>query len=212
MSTVRRMIIVGGGRVDEERFLSALASKDQGATQRLVKQLEEDSKSGGSLGIGLVSKAFGARVEAFLVSRLSGDREAGAEAWNDTLLRVYLKISEFDPTRASFRTWVYNQANYAAKDRRRALAREARAVVQPELALYGLEDPLSRAEVEALQRAYQSLNPTQRRLLWERYVVGREPAKIARLEEFREVPPAHIRVYINRAAARLKQLYEKERS
>jgi RNA polymerase sigma-70 factor (ECF subfamily) len=206
MASVERWIIVSGGRADEGDFVEAVANKDEAATQRLVEQLKEDQKSGGSLGLRLVSLAFGARVEEFLASRFAGDRAAAEEAWNDTLLRIFLRIETFDASRSSFRTWVYNQARYAALDRRRALSRPSGLPFER----FASDDvsPLTTHERDALREAFKKLNETQRRLLWERFVFEREPAEIARQPEFVGVPADHIRVYVNRAAARLREVYE----
>jgi RNA polymerase sigma factor (sigma-70 family) len=164
-----------------------------------------------------------------------GDLELAKEAWNDALFRVWSRIEAYDEKRSRFRTWLWNQARYAALDlfrrpwegREEPFAGEERSKRDERGRLIG--DPLHRAldaeaqrlvedpepllphEIAALRSAWSRLNEPEQRLLHYRYLVGLEPVEIARRGlAGREIPAEHLRVYVNRAAGRMRRFYEEE--
>ena len=126
MSTTKRRILVAGTRVDEEQFIEEVQRGAPKASRLLVKQLIDDHAYAGSLGLELVTKAFGPRLISFLARLFEGNSSSAHEVLIDTLERVFRRIAAYDPTRGAFRTWVFEQARYAALDRRRLDERDAR--------------------------------------------------------------------------------------
>jgi RNA polymerase sigma factor (sigma-70 family) len=205
-------IVVGGRRVPEGQFLEALRNNDDEATRLIVQQIKQDVAVGDSHGLTLVSRAYFGSIRPFLLRKLDGDDEGASEAWNDTLMRIYTRIDEFDRHKSSFRTWIYNQAGYSALDRNRALLRERRA--PQALSTEASRDPaldsvLTGPEVRAVRRAFGRLTETQRRLLWLTAIEGYKPAELAQ-QGFVDLPADHVRVYVNRAAAKFKEFYTEE--
>jgi RNA polymerase sigma factor (sigma-70 family) len=207
-------IVVAGRRVSEEAFLEALGNNDDEATRLIVRQLKGDVGEGGSHGLALVSRAYYCSVNQFLLRRLNDDQESASEAWNDTLMRIYTRIDKFDRHKSSFRTWVYNQAAYAALDRKRLLLRSRPAASTGEaldepVSEHPRESTLSHRETRAVRRAFARLTETQRRLLWLTAIEGYRPSELA-TEGFVDLPAEHVRVYVNRAAAKLNAFYREE--
>jgi RNA polymerase sigma factor (sigma-70 family) len=214
---------------DELRFLGELQTREPAAVKRLVDQLRQDVASDQDRGLVLLSKAYRSRIVGWLnKTYFAGDYERAQEAWNDTLLRVWQRVGSYDETRMGFISWVFSQARYAAQDLLRAIKVGRETAFAPDEegdektaferemeaeARRGFEEtqPLTRREEAALRRARARLNSTQRQLLDLRYVLGLEPVEIARGDLLdRAIPETHIRVYINRAAQRLRRLYEQE--
>jgi RNA polymerase sigma factor (sigma-70 family) len=215
---------------DDPRVIDALQKRDPEVVRSLVNQLARDALSGETHGLFLLSKAFRGKVIGWLArSYFNGDYEHAEEAWNDTLLRVWRRFGSYDARKSEFVTWLFNQARYAALDLLRTAkwGREVPAgragedednenVLDRELqaeASRSFEEPhfLTGPEERALKSALARLSSTEQRLLRLRYVLEFEPVEIARLGLIdREIPETYIRVYINRAARRLRKLYEQE--
>lgn len=97
-----------GGDPDEHIY-RALCAGNTGAIRRLVRK-------------------YGSSLLRFIHSCLGAGRlEDIEEVCNDALLAVWHDVAEYDPRRARFKNWVFFKARCAALDRRRKLAREARA-------------------------------------------------------------------------------------
>src|SRR5690349_5770996 len=101
---------------NESHIASALASKDRAATRTVLSLLRDESEAKRSAGVRIVVRAFASRLRAFVSPIVGGDPEIADEVVNETFLRIALRIGGFDPTRAAFRTWVYQQAKYAAQE------------------------------------------------------------------------------------------------
>jgi RNA polymerase sigma factor (sigma-70 family) len=224
MAGTRRTVRVAGLDVDEATFISKVRAKEAAATRRLVRQLREDGETGSSLGIRLVSAAFGREVAAF-ISRITHPDETDVESLVlETLQRVYTRIGSYEATRSAFRTWVYEQARYAALDWRREREKtpeplepdEVDAGRPVEADLSRAADPaqasllLSNREAAAVRRAFRTLKPTERELLWRRYVEGWTPSEMSRAGFAKGVPEEHVRVYVNRAAKKLAAALQRE--
>jgi RNA polymerase sigma-70 factor, ECF subfamily len=204
-------------RERHDRYIRELESGAQGPANQLIRQIKEDQKSGGSQGLLDLSNAFRARIISFQTKILNGNREAATEAWNDTLVDIWERIDSYDPRRSTFRTWVYNTARYQALARKRRHVRDQRrSVSEPDpdhhgmAAAFELPEPLTDRESAALQRAFRRLKPTQRELLWFRFIEGWLPSEIVREGLVQGVSAESVRVYINRAATRLRELFESE--
>jgi RNA polymerase sigma factor (sigma-70 family) len=213
----RARLNVGGTWVEEDQFLDDLRSGDLSASRRLIRQIKDDRKQGGSDGLVLLSKAYRARIVAFQARILNGNLDAAGEAWNDALLDIWNGIENYDPRLSKFRTWVYNLARYQALARKRRMVRDQRMpLIDPSadedqlLATFDLPEPPTAADRQALQRAFRRLGSIQRQLLWHRYVEGWMPTEIIREGLVEGISEKSVRVYINRAAARLRELFENE--
>ena len=111
-------------------------------------------------------RAYGGGLYGFAVRRL-GDRGLAEEVVQDVLTRVWRSARDFDPTRASLRTWVYGIARNALIDV------ERRRSVRPPLALSDQTDdqvvgdePIERAMQRwHVQEALTQLKPDHRAVL-----------------------------------------------
>jgi RNA polymerase sigma factor (sigma-70 family) len=173
------------------------------------------------VGLEVVVKAFGREVHAF-IWRLAGRNDDGAqEVFADWLQRVLSRTPSFDPSRSAFRTWLYQQAKYAAADWRRKEARPPELLdlesATTSTADRGADmsdqpsDVLTSSEKGALRRAFRRLRPAQRELLWWRYVEGWTPTEIARVKLNGTVPDKHVKVYVVRAVTRLAAVTTKKK-
>ena len=224
-------IRVGGAIVGRGAFVAALERSEPEAVRRLVRQIRDDRNADApySLGLELASRPFRPVVMAYLLAReCRGDVEMAEEAWNDTLFRLYRGIEEYDSTRSRFRTWVVNQARYAAMDLRRKLVRRGKhetlsgdlwsdlagdvpsrlpVAVDPDGVI---PEPLTVPETRALRQAMSALNETQRKLLWYRFVMEFDHVEIARRRLVDVAEEEYVRVDVNRAARRLAELFHAE--
>jgi RNA polymerase sigma factor (sigma-70 family) len=209
------MIRVGGLDVREERFIERLRSTELHATRRLISQLKDDRSSGGSLGLQLVSRAFGRELATYIARIFPEGTNDVESLLNETLQRVLTRIDSFDSSRSAFRTWLYEQAKYAVLDAKRKDRRQLDTPPEHESDLEdGLEaavaddaGPLTSREKTALRSAMRKLNPLQRQLLWWRYVMGYTPTEIARQKLAEGVREEHVKVYVSRAVQKLRDLY-----
>ena len=110
-------------------------------------------------------RAYGGGLYGFALRRL-GDRGLAEEVVQDVLTRVWRSAGDFDPARATFRTWVYGIARNAVIDV------ERRRSVRPALALdEGRDEPSHDEPIErAMQRwhvqeALARLKPEHRAVL-----------------------------------------------
>jgi RNA polymerase sigma factor (sigma-70 family) len=221
----------------EQAFIGALRRREPEAERQVVRQLREDLRNGGgqARGLSLLQHAFRSAIVGWLQHKwFKGDVRTAEEAWNDTLYRVWTRLEQYDENRSRFPTWVWNQARYAALDLLRKpetgrdipYAREERADDAKEQEALdplarGLEEeakrqfdepePLTRMEERAIRQALRRLSNTEQWLLRLRYVHGFRNVDIARQElAGRPLPEEHVRVYVNRAAERLRTYYEQE--
>ena len=91
-------------------------------------------------------RAYGGGLYGFALRRL-GDRGLAEELVQDVLTRVWRSAGDFDPARATFRTWVYGIARNALIDV------ERRRAVRPPMALG--EAPDDPSPDEPIERAMQ---------------------------------------------------------
>jgi RNA polymerase sigma-70 factor, ECF subfamily len=100
----------------------AVVEMDTDAT--LVGQLADDP-TGQSMRA--LYRRYGGELYGFAYNLL-GERELAEELVQDVFTRVWRNARDFDPSRASFRTWLYQIARNRATDmRRRAAVRPPRA-------------------------------------------------------------------------------------
>jgi RNA polymerase sigma factor (sigma-70 family) len=216
---------LGGTTHQRSQLVDKLRRGDKQATDSVVIQLRDEAADNGDApGLFVVQLAFREPVTRWLQKKGLANEATVADIWNDTLLRVHLNVDAFDATRSSFRTWVFNQARYAALDygrRSRRISDEAESLsdemVRPrrmrEPASYD-EDPvverLDEDQRKALVSAWRRLSDTERELLRLRIVDGYGNVEIARGQLEGRIPEDHVRVYFNRALRRLRQFFDDE--
>jgi RNA polymerase sigma factor (sigma-70 family) len=199
-------------------LVEGVRAGDERAVRSLVEEVLRDraERRPQSRALALVCAAFRPGIVAFLGRQFfRGDDQTVAEVWNETLERAYFRIERFDSKRSKFSTWLFYQARYVSLDWIRERDRHARL---PDLGLElqgeHLADPLSSLMIDvqegALRRAFMRLNEQQQRLLFLRHVLGCRHAEIARHRLSEAVPEDHVRVYVNRATKKLRELYAEE--
>jgi RNA polymerase sigma factor (sigma-70 family) len=99
-------------------------------------------------------------------------------------VRVYEGIDTFDPTKARFSTWLFNQARYATAKRIRELERQRRGDSADAELPVQFPDPLALVieefEASALRRAFLRLTVHEQKLLFLKHVLGCRHVEIGR--------------------------------
>jgi RNA polymerase sigma factor (sigma-70 family) len=219
----KRTIRVAGLDVDQDRFVAKLRAKDPATTRRIVAQLKRDRTTGASLGLRLVAQAFGRELGGFIVGLSNADSAEVESILSETLERVYTRIDRFDSGKSAFRTWAYEQARYAVLDWYRRCSRaptpidparmgdeQSLQADSPGFDLPGEVEARSPRERAAVRSAFRTLKPAERELLWWRYVEGKTPTEISRSGLARGIPEDHVKVYVNRAAKKLADAFQRE--
>jgi RNA polymerase sigma factor (sigma-70 family) len=223
---------VDGHSAEVTAFISAVQRGDKQATRWLIAQMRQDlvAKSETAPGLILFSQAFRGKILGWIqYKRFPHDPRAAEEVWNDTLVRVWSRIRSYDKSKSALLTWAMNQAKWAASDysadsrRNRETpagtpgdspGRDASALTLSLLNEAKREaeepEPLTVFEKRALSRARRRLTETQRRLLHLRFICDLSHGEIARSRLAGDIPEAHVRVYVNRAAKRLRCFYDEE--
>ena len=117
--------------------------------------------------------------------RIIGDRELAEEASQETFLQVWRNAGDYDPARASARTWIMTIAHRRAVDtvrreesqRRRALSADVFA--EPDIADEIVARNWARGQRQAIRSAIERISPEQRRVLTLMYFDGMSQSAIA---------------------------------
>jgi len=111
-------------------------------------------------------RAYGGGLYGFALRRL-GDRGLAEEVVQDVLTRVWRSARDFDPSKASFRTWVYGIARNALIDvERRRSVRPPVAHAEPSDEQTVGDEPIERAMQRwHVQDALSHLKPEHRSVL-----------------------------------------------
>ncbi len=136
------------------------------------EQIVEAMKDGGSRGPSLMVSRYGQMVFAMIV-RLVGDAMDAEELTQDTFLRAFSSIGNYDPQRSSLRTWLSRIAYRLTLDflkRRRPLvvSIEETGIGQTDISDEQVEAELSTGNEERivrLQMLMDDLPPDERLLL-----------------------------------------------
>lgn len=212
-----RRVRVAGYLVDEVELRHALASGDGTWSERVVRQIREDRRQGAVMSPALVVLCSALRPYVLARVRRAGLYSATTidDAWADTLVRVYERIDQFDPARASLKWWVALQAVWAASDLARKWdgavpvgerVQQERASAEADPAVRLLDD----ADAQAMRRAFGRLSARDQKLVFMRTLFGCRHAEIAAHPVAAGLNEATVRVYVNRATKRLRRLYEQE--
>lgn len=150
----------------------------------------------------------GRTVYALCVRILSGlgEEQDVEECVSDTFLAVWQRIGEFDPGRASFRTWVLVLAKYRALDARRRLSgnRECGGADDADVPDWRAESAFRGVEArEALHRALRSLDDLDRELVYRRYYLFESIDQLAE-DHGLTVSAVHNRLWRARKAMRAR--------
>lgn len=114
--------------------------------------------------------------------RVLGDRESAEDLVHDVFLEAWKKAGDYDPARASVRTWLILRTRSRALDRavaaprRRNVSIEDEAVPEP----VAVPAPVGREDADAVAEAMASLSEEQRRVLELTFFRGLSSGDIAR--------------------------------
>jgi RNA polymerase sigma-70 factor (ECF subfamily) len=112
--------------------------------------------------------------------RLLGDRSLAEDLVQDVFASVWHKAESFDPSKASFMTWIYQIARNRGTDLdRRRRSRPASAGSDPLAHLPGGEDTRRLAERLDVAEALSRLSPDHQEVLALAYLEGRTQREIA---------------------------------
>ncbi len=115
--------------------------------------------------------------------RILGDRESAEDLVHDVFLEAWKKASEYDPARASVRTWLILRTRSRALDRvvsaprKRTISIEDESVPEPVAVMTGLE---GRGDADRVQEALGGLSAEQRQVLELTFYRGLTAADIAK--------------------------------
>ena len=136
----------------------------------------------GEDGMRTLYRTYGPELYGFAVNAL-GDRQLAEEVVQDVFTRVWRHADSFDPSRASFRTWIYGIARNAIIDlKRRSAVRPAVVTAPEELDEGPGEDALERALlVWQVSAALERLTPEHRQVIRLAHFQGMRLREIAEL-------------------------------
>lgn len=199
----------------EAQLVTRLRRGEADSINALVRQLRvEQGQSREISGLLAFNKAFRPRLFSYIRRLLKNEEELAKEAWNDTLYRVHTRIAKYDSSRYKFITWAFIQARHSALTLLRPHLRQI-ATTPEELGKEDVADVMVDSDdralkSEAVKRAMRRLTETERKLLNLRFVEGYGNVEIARGHLAGAIPEEHVRVYVSRAAKRLKNFFNEE--
>ncbi len=117
----------------------------------------------------------------YLISPILPDVRDREEVFSDIQLRIWDKIRDFDPQRASFRTWLTALVRNAAIDRARRSHPQEEALTDtiPAPDSDPLEILWKEHQKQALKSAFNSLPQADRTLFYRKYYYRQSTAQIA---------------------------------
>jgi RNA polymerase sigma-70 factor (ECF subfamily) len=120
----------------------------------------------GEAGMRTLYRTYGPELYGFAVNCL-GDRQQAEEVVQDVFTRVWRHSESFDPSRASFRTWLYGIARNAIIDlKRRGAVRPSLATAPADLDEGAGEDSIERALLGwQVATALERLTPEHRQVI-----------------------------------------------
>lgn len=193
-----------------------IRKNDDATLQRLVAVLVEEAEAGDEDSQGLLALAkaeYGSLQGWFRSKWFHQDEPLVQEAWNETLFRVFTRITSYVSDGRPFMSWVYNQARFAALD---ILRRERNQLRIPDKLKVWSQDyepetdwVMTRREEDAKRRALAGLTSQEQLLLEFHFVQGMTYDQI--FDELHErIPREQLRVYVARAVKRFVAAYEVE--
>lgn len=220
------LVRLGGSMLELNDVIKGLRQNHPHHTKLVVDELLASRKAtmDGLACMQLIPLAFRDQILGYLEARtFEGRPELANEAWNDALYRVYERIESYDSSRSKLRTWIFNQARWAALA---VLRRELRARLVPtedladeladteERTSVGVEEEVAekptKRELGALRRAHRRLTETQQVLLELRFLEDCPYEVIARDKLLAGIPVEHLPVYANRAKDKLARFFAEE--
>jgi RNA polymerase sigma-70 factor (ECF subfamily) len=143
-----------------------------------------------------------------IAMRITRQPALAADAVHDTFMALWQHAASFDPARGSAEAWLTSITRYRALDIARRRTREVTGLEMPEEA-DPEPDALAKlaggAEVAALRRCLEELEPERRGLVVAAFVDGLSHTEIA---EKRAMPLGTVKSTIRRALASLKRCLE----
>ena len=136
----------------------------------------------GEDGMRTLYRTYGPELYGFAVNAL-GDRQLAEEVVQDVFTRVWRHADSFDPSRASFRTWIYGIARNAIIDlKRRSAVRPAIVTAPEELDEGPGENALDQALLSwQVSAALERLTPEHRQVIRLAHFQGLRLREIAEL-------------------------------
>jgi len=145
----------------------------------LLRSLQEDR---GEDTMRTLYRTYGGELYGFAYNCL-GDRGLAEEIVQDVFTRVWRHADSFDPSRASFRTWLYGIARNAIIDvKRRSAVRPALAASDTDLDSDPSDDSIERALLTwQVSAALERLTPEHRQVIRLAHFQGMRLREIAEL-------------------------------
>ena len=147
------------------------------------------------------------------ILKKTGDSSLADELVSDTFMRMYEHLDQFDPKRGAFSTWLFHIAQNSIN---RYYGSKSYTMTAPWNEEFDPEDPqalspekqsLSKERSEELKNAIQQLPQRQQQILEMTYWLEMSSNEIA---EKLGSTPGSIRVTLNQARNRLKELLEEK--
>jgi RNA polymerase sigma-70 factor (ECF subfamily) len=143
-----------------------------------------------------------------IAMRITRQPALAADAVHDTFMALWQHAASFDPARGSAEAWLTSIARYRALDITRRRTREVTGLEMPETAdpePDALAKLAGSAEVDALRRCLETLEPDRRGLVVAAFVDGLSHTDLA---QKLAMPLGTVKSTIRRALAALKRCLE----
>ena len=136
----------------------------------------------GEDGMRTLYRTYGHELFGFAVNAL-GDRQLAEEVVQDVFTRVWRHADSFDPSRASFRTWLYGIARNAIIDlKRRRSVRPELATAPPDIEAEAGSDDIERSLLAwQVTTALERLTPEHRQVIRLAHFQGMRLREIAEM-------------------------------
>ncbi len=132
--------------------------------------------------------------------QIVSDRDAAEDVAQDAFVQAFYSINKFNPSMASFSTWLYRIANNKAKD---YLRKSRKTLPLPTYDIEATREALSESEANEIRRVVSRLQPPEyARVIQAYYWEGKRYEAIG--EEL-GIPIATVGTWIKRAKTKLRK-------
>ena len=159
-------------------------------------QMIQAARKGQAQGYKFLMNRYGRQVQ-LLVAQMVTDMRDVEELTQDVFVRAFEHLSDYDPERASFGTWLSRIAHNIALNHLRSRGYEPLSLNEeqyspPDVPVWAQDDEATDEAVQLtlLDKAIESLRPEERSLLHLRYYEGQSLGQIAEVMEVQAGPLA----------------------
>ncbi|MBD5178053.1 MAG: RNA polymerase sigma factor [Bacteroidales bacterium] len=168
-------------------------------TERIISLIKAGNQEGFQAAINI----YGSRIHAFLLD-ITGSAPDAEELANDTFIKAFTNIHQYNPDKSRFDTWLFSIAHNSAISHLRKF--------RPQIVdIDSLKDNLTQSDISEtdliniLQRAIAMLPPDDRAVIHHFYY---QKASLDDISRITGISPGNIAVRLHRIRRKLKDLIE----